>query len=74
MEADEEDATLTSTTLSRTTEHAMATRPEPPKKPAPKKPPEKPAPVRTQMMGEHGDDDLGYDPSIIPTERIPDDD
>jgi hypothetical protein len=29
--------------------------------------------VRTQMMGEHGDDDLGYDPRIIPTERIVDD-
>jgi hypothetical protein len=39
-------------------------------------PPPKPAegPVKTQMMGEHGDDDLGYDPSIIPTEPIPDDD
>ncbi len=32
----------------------------------------KPAPVKTQMLGEHGDDDLGYDPSIIKTEPIPD--
>ena len=39
-----------------------------------KKPPPKDGPVRTQMMGEHGDDDLGYDPAIIPTEPIPDDD
>ena len=31
-------------------------------------------PIKTQMLGEHGDDDLGYDPSIIPTEPIPDDD
>ena len=29
--------------------------------------------VRTQMVGEHGDDDLGYDPAIIPTEKIPED-
>jgi len=41
-----------------------------------KKPKPKPAdgPIRTQMVGEHGDDDIGYDPSIIPTEKIPDDD
>lgn len=31
-------------------------------------------PVRTQMIGESPGDDLGYDPSIIPTEKIPDDD
>ena len=37
-------------------------------------PPRKPEPVKTQMLGEHGDDDLGYDPSIIKTEPIPDDD
>ncbi len=43
------------------------------KKPDEKKPPAD-KPVKTQMMGEHGDDDLGYDPSIIPTEPIPDDD
>lgn len=45
------------------------------KKPQPKPKP-KPAdgPIRTQMVGEHGDDDIGYDPSIIPTEKIPDDD
>ncbi len=42
------------------------------KKQAPKKPGDQP--IRTQMLGEHGDDDLGYDPSIIPTEKIPDDD
>ncbi|HEY1100282.1 MAG TPA: hypothetical protein VGF99_15195 [Myxococcota bacterium] len=39
------------------------------KKPAPGE-----QPIQTQMVGEHGDDDLGYDPSIIPTEKIPDDD
>jgi hypothetical protein len=46
-----------------------------PAKPAKGKPVSKPAPkpVKTQMMGEHGDDDLGYDPRIIPTETIPDD-
>ncbi len=43
------------------------------KKPDEKKPPAD-KPIKTQMMGEHGDDDLGYDPSIIPTEPIPDDD
>ena len=31
-------------------------------------------PVRTQMIGESPGDDLGYDPKIIPTEKIPDDD
>ncbi len=36
-----------------------------------KKKPEK-EPVKTQMQGESGDDDLGYDPKIIPTEDIPD--
>jgi hypothetical protein len=53
-----------------------------PKKPDEKQPPKKPkptppagdGPVKTQMLGEHGDDDLGYDPSIIKTEPIPDDD
>lgn len=30
-------------------------------------------PVRTQMIGESPGDDLGYDPKIIPTEKIPDD-
>jgi hypothetical protein len=44
-----------------------------PKKPAPKKKPDD-KPVKTQMLGEHGDDDLGYDPSIIKTEPIPEDD
>lgn len=52
----------------------MATKPDndDKKKPPAKKPGD--GPVRTQMVGEHGDDDLGYDPSIIPTEKIPDDD
>ena len=30
--------------------------------------------VRTQMVGEAPGEDLGYDPSTIPTEEIPDDD
>ncbi len=30
--------------------------------------------VRTQMVGEAPGDDMGYDPSIIPVEDIPDDD
>lgn len=34
----------------------------------------KEGPVRTQMIGESPGDDLGYDPSTIPTEPIPDDD
>jgi hypothetical protein len=34
----------------------------------------KEGPVRTQMIGESPGDDLGYDPSQIPTEKIPDDD
>lgn len=38
------------------------------------KPGEDKGPVRTQMVGESPGDDLGYDPSIIPTEKIPDDD
>ncbi len=38
-----------------------------------KKPP-KEGPVKTQMKGESGDDDLGYDPALIPVEKIPDDD
>jgi hypothetical protein len=38
-----------------------------------KPPPKKEQPVKTQMMGESGDDDLGYDPKKIPTEEIPDD-
>lgn len=51
----------------------MATKkPDEKKKPPPKK--KDPAPVKTQMKGESGDDDLGYDPSTIPTETIPDDD
>ncbi len=37
-----------------------------------KKPDDKDQPVKTQMLGEHGDDDLGYDPKKIPTEDIPD--
>lgn len=45
---------------------------EPTKKPEPAKRP-KDGPVRTQMVGEHGDDDLGYDPSKIPVEDIPED-
>ena len=54
----------------------MATKPDDDKKTPPKTPPKKrgDGPVRTQMVGEHGDDDLGYDPSIIPTEKIADDD
>lgn len=52
----------------------MATKkPDDTKKPPPKPKPAE-GPVKTQMMGEHGDDDLGYDPSIIPTEKITDDD
>jgi hypothetical protein len=50
--------------------------PKKPAKPAPEKPtprPPKDGPVRTQMMGEHGDDDLGYDPTKIPVEDIPED-
>ncbi len=45
--------------------------------PRPSPPPPKPAeerPVRTQMVGEHGDEDIGYDPGKIPVEDIPDDD
>lgn len=59
-----------------------ATKPSPggEKKPDEKKPDEKKpgrkdedkGPVRTQMVGETPGDDLGYDPSIIPTEDIPD--
>jgi len=52
----------------------MATKPGPDKKKPPKKPDDDKKPVKTQMLGEHGDDDLGYDPSIIKTEPIPDDD
>ena len=48
--------------------------PVPDKKRAPDKKPPKEGPVRTQMMGEHGDDDLGYDPKIIPVQPIPDED
>lgn len=44
------------------------------KKPPPPPRPGTGGPVKTQMLGEHGDDDLGYDPSIIKTEPIPDDD
>jgi hypothetical protein len=53
------------------------TKPQPNTKPQPTTKPErqpKDGPVRTQMVGEHGDDDIGYDPSIIPTEPIADDD
>lgn len=31
-------------------------------------------PIRTQMVGETPEDDLGYDPDLIPTEPIEDDD
>ncbi len=37
-------------------------------------PPKKDGPIKTQMQGENGDDDLGYDPKKIKTEDIPDDD
>ncbi len=52
----------------------MTTKPHDQKKPADdkKKKPGNDGPVRTQMLGEHGDDDLGYDPSTIPTEKIED--
>jgi hypothetical protein len=51
----------------------LASSKKPSKKAPPKATPSKPSkPVKTQMMGEHGDDDLGYDPRIIPTEPIPD--
>jgi hypothetical protein len=51
----------------------MATKkPNKPDKPAKPKAPKDKKSIRTQMMGEHGDDDLGYDPSIIKTEPIPD--
>lgn len=41
------------------------------KKPPPKKKkPEKGGPVRTQMVPENPGDGLGYDPKIIPTEKI----
>lgn len=53
-----------------TTKKPLENQPDPPQKPA--KPGE--GPVTTQMLGEHGDDDLGYDPSIIKTEPIPDED
>lgn len=51
----------------------MATKKKPAQDPKKKAPP-KDGPVKTLMKGESGDDDLGYDPSIIPTEKIPDDD
>ena len=35
---------------------------------------EKDGPVRTQAVGEAPGEDMGYDPSTIPTEKIPDDD
>ena len=40
------------------------------------KPEQAPAegPIRTQMVGETPEDDLGYDPNLIPTEPIEDDD
>lgn len=40
---------------------------------APEKAPAEP-PIRTQMVGETPEDDLGYDPNLIPTEPIEDDD
>jgi len=48
----------------------------PPAKPTdPKKGPKpRDEPVRTQMVGETPDEDVGYDPSTIPVEPIPDDD
>jgi len=39
-----------------------------------KDPKEKEGPIRTQMVGEAPGEDLGYDPSTIPVEDIPDDD
>ncbi len=39
-----------------------------------RKPEKERGPVRTQMVGESPGDDLGYDPKIIPTEKIPDQD
>jgi|GEM_PF-1471905 len=47
--------------------------PKPSQSPTPSGRPDKDAPVRTQMVGEHGDDDIGYDPSAIPVEEIPED-
>lgn len=40
------------------------------KKPAGKKKPDAGGPVRTQMVPENPKDGLGYDPKIIPTEKI----
>jgi hypothetical protein len=60
----------------------MASKKPPPAEPAqpqqPTKPPKAPrpakdGPVRTQMVGEHGDDDIGYDPATIPVQDIPED-
>lgn len=52
---------------------ASATPPgqDPPQDPPASTPP---GPVRTQMVGESPEDDLGYDPRLIPTEPIPDED
>ena len=52
----------------------MTTKKPPPPADKDKKPQPKEGPVKTMMKGESGDDDLGYDPAIIPTEKIPDDD
>ncbi|MDP2344581.1 MAG: hypothetical protein Q8O67_26760 [Deltaproteobacteria bacterium] len=52
----------------------MATKKKPTDDKNKKPPPKKEGPVKTLMKGESGDDDLGYDPAIIPTEKIPDDD
>jgi hypothetical protein len=49
------------------------TKPAPPTTKPPPAPPRKDGPVRTQMVGEHGDEDIGYDPAQIPVEDIPED-
>ena len=41
-----------------------------PAKPDDEKPTGKEGPIRTQMVGEAPDDDLGYDPNKIPVEDI----
>jgi hypothetical protein len=68
MEGVVEDDTVNQTGSSMATKKPDDTTAQPPKV----QPDD--GPVKTQMLGEHGDDDLGYDPSIIPTEKIPDDD
>ncbi len=42
--------------------------------PSPQDDKDKDGPVRTMAIGEAPGEDLGYDPSTIPTEDIPDDD